>query len=177
MLVHWGSRILFLWLISFGLCGYLSQFWVKVTFGFSRSSRLRKSCFQLRSMESCQRYPWAWLVLVYLRIVELSDDWYSVGNFDYGTLSNLQMDLIQLVRMPMWITLYWTKEACGKRMNGIKFFSKDLAEHIPCTTTNIKVLLLFLLVSWELLKISIRRGECSDSNNYLGISSLVKGVI
>ena len=32
-------------------------FWVTVTFGFSKSSRLRKICFRLGSMESCQKYP------------------------------------------------------------------------------------------------------------------------
>jgi hypothetical protein len=31
----------FIWLISFGLCGYLLRFWVIVTFGFSKSSRSR----------------------------------------------------------------------------------------------------------------------------------------
>jgi hypothetical protein len=28
----------FIWLISFGLCGYLLRFWVTITFGFSKSS-------------------------------------------------------------------------------------------------------------------------------------------
>ena len=61
MLVHLGSTILFVWLISFELCANLLRFWVTVTFGFSKSSQLRLSCFQLGSMESCQRYPQAWL--------------------------------------------------------------------------------------------------------------------
>ena len=33
------------------------------------------------------------------------------------------------------------------RMTGIRFFSKDVAEHRPCKTTDAKVMLLFLLVS------------------------------
>jgi hypothetical protein len=45
-----------------------------------------------------------------------------VGNIDYNTLGDLQMDLLQLVRMLAWITLYWTKEVGAMRMNGIRFF-------------------------------------------------------
>jgi hypothetical protein len=70
--LHSGPRILFVWLISFGLCAYLIWFWVTVTFGFSKSSRLRKSCFQLGSMESCQRYPRAWLVFMNVGVVGLA---------------------------------------------------------------------------------------------------------
>jgi hypothetical protein len=54
-------------------------------------------------------------------------------------------------------------------------------EHRPCKTTDVKMILLFLLVSSELLnfedEISIRRGECSDPNIYLSISGIVKGLI
>jgi hypothetical protein len=71
------------------------------------------------------------------------------------------------MRMPTLIALYWTKEVHAIRMNGIRF-SKDEAKHRPCKTIDIKMILLFLLVSWGLLnfeeKISIRRGECSDPN-------------
>jgi hypothetical protein len=52
-------------------------------------------------------------------------------------------------------------------MNGIRFF-KDEAKHRPCKTTDVKMILLFLLVSRGLLnfedEISIMRGECSDPN-------------
>ena len=34
------------------------------------------------------------------------------------------------------------------RMNGIRFY-KDVAEHRACKTTDVKVLLLFLLVFWS----------------------------
>jgi hypothetical protein len=30
-----------------------------------------KICLRLGSMESCQGYPWAWLVLVYLGVIGL----------------------------------------------------------------------------------------------------------
>jgi hypothetical protein len=55
--------------------------------------------------------------------------------------------------MPAWIALYWTKEVSAIRTNGIRF-SKDEAEHKPCKTTDVKVMLLFLLVFWgyEILK-------------------------
>jgi hypothetical protein len=45
-------------------------------------------------MESCQRYPQAWLGLVYLGIVGFSDDWYNLGNIDYGTLGDLRMNFL-----------------------------------------------------------------------------------
>ena len=48
--------------------------------------------------------------------------------------------------MPAWIALYWTKEVGAIRMDEIRFFFKDEAEHEPCKTTDIKVMLLFLLV-------------------------------
>ena len=58
--------------------------------------------------------------------------------------------------------------SCYKN-DGIRFFFEDVAEHKSCKTMNVKVMLLFLLVSSELLnfedEISIRRGECSDPNN------------
>jgi hypothetical protein len=51
-------------------------------------------------------------------------------------------------------------------------------EHRPCKTTDVKMILLFLLVSLELLnfedEISIRKEECSDPNIYLSISGIVK---
>ena len=56
-----------------------------------------------------------------LGIVEFSDDRYSVGNIDYDALGDLQMDLLQLVRMLACITLYWTKEVRVIRMNVIRF--------------------------------------------------------
>jgi hypothetical protein len=55
-----------------------------------------------------------------------------VGNIDYDTLGNLQMDLLKLVGMLASITLYWTKEVGAMRMNMIRFFSKDEAKHEPC---------------------------------------------
>jgi hypothetical protein len=45
-----------------------------------------------------------------------------VGNIDYDTLGNLQMDLLKLVGMLASITLYWTKEVGAMRMNMIRFF-------------------------------------------------------
>jgi hypothetical protein len=60
------------------------------------------------------------LVLVNLGVVKFDDDLYSVGNIDYNTLSDFL--LMELVRMPMWITLYWTKEVNAKRIDGIRFF-------------------------------------------------------
>jgi hypothetical protein len=33
-----------------------------------------------------------------------------MGNINYNTLGDLQMDLLRLVRMSAWIALYWTKE-------------------------------------------------------------------
>jgi hypothetical protein len=90
-----------------------------------------------------------------------------VGNIDYDTLGVSQMDLLQLVRMPTLIALYWTKKVHAMRLDKIRF-SKDVDEHRPCEITDVKVILLFLLVSCELLnfedEISIRRGECSDPN-------------
>jgi hypothetical protein len=74
-----------------------------------------------------------------------------VGNIDYDTLGDFEVDLLQLVRMPTWITLYWKKKVSAKRMNGIRFFSffsKDEAKHEPCKNTYIKVMLLFLHVFW-----------------------------
>jgi hypothetical protein len=47
----------------------------------------------------------------------------------------------------VWITLYWTKEVSALRTDGIRF-SKDGAEYEPCKTTDIKVMLPFLLVFW-----------------------------
>jgi hypothetical protein len=51
----------------------------------------------------------------------------------------------KLVRMLAWIFLYWTKEVSAMRTNGIRFF-KDEAKHEPCKTTDVKVMLLVLLV-------------------------------
>jgi hypothetical protein len=47
----------------------------------------------------------------------------------------------------MLIALYWMMEVHAMRLNGIRFFSKDVDEHRPCKTTDIKMILLFLLVS------------------------------
>jgi hypothetical protein len=75
-----------------------------------------------------------------------------VGNIDYNTLGDLQMDLLRLVRMPMWITLYWTKEVSVRKTNRKSLFFIFFiylfftAEHKPCKTTNVKVMLLVLLV-------------------------------
>jgi hypothetical protein len=44
------------------------------------------------------------LVLVNLGVVKFGDDCYSVGNIDYDTIGDFQMDLLQLVRIPTWIT-------------------------------------------------------------------------
>jgi hypothetical protein len=41
---------------------------------------------------------------------------------DYDAFGDLQIDLLRLVRMPAWITLYWTKEVGAIRKNGIRFF-------------------------------------------------------
>ena len=76
-----------------------------------------------------------------LGVVEFDDGRHRVGNIDYGTLGDLQVDLLQLVRMPTWITLYGTKKVSARRTNKIRF-SKDKANHKPC------VMLLFLLVLW-----------------------------
>jgi hypothetical protein len=46
----------------------------------------------------------------------------SVGNIDYNTLGDSQMNLLQLVRMPAWIALYWTKEVNAIRTDEIRFF-------------------------------------------------------
>jgi hypothetical protein len=46
----------------------------------------------------------------------------------------------------MSIALYWSKKVHAMRLNEIRF-SKDVDEHRPCKTTDIKVILLFLLVS------------------------------
>ena len=62
------------------------------------------------------------LVLVNLGAVKFDDDCYSVGNIDYDTLGDFQMDLLQLVRMLMCITLYLTKEVSARRTDGIRFF-------------------------------------------------------
>jgi hypothetical protein len=56
------------------------------------------------------------------RSCRFGDDLYSVGNIDYDSLGDLQKDLLQLVRMSAWITLYWTKEVSVIRMNRIRFF-------------------------------------------------------
>jgi hypothetical protein len=45
-----------------------------------------------------------------------------VGNIGYDALSDLQIDLLQLVRMPTWITFYWTKKVSAIKMNEIRFF-------------------------------------------------------
>jgi hypothetical protein len=62
------------------------------------------------------------LVLVNLGVVEFDDGQYRVGNINYSTLGDLQVDLLQLVRMLTWITLYWTKEVNARRMIWIRFF-------------------------------------------------------
>ena len=61
-----------------------------------------------------------------------------MGSIDYDTLSDLQVDLLQLAN--------WTKEVSAIRVNMIRFFFKDVAEHGPCKTTDVKVMLLFLFV-------------------------------
>ena len=71
-----------------------------------------------------------------------------MGNIDYDTLGELKIDLLQLVRMLACISLYWMKEVRAIRMNGIRFFFfEDVTEHGPCKTTDVKVKLLFHLMS------------------------------
>jgi hypothetical protein len=88
------------------------------------------------------------LILVNLGVDEFDNGRYKVGNIDYGTLGDLQVDFLQLVRMPTWITLYWMKEVMLEELTGYKFFSKDEVEQKPCKTMDVKMMLLFLLVFW-----------------------------
>ena len=71
-----------------------------------------------------------------------------MGNINYNTLSDLQMDLLQLVRMPR-VDCFILVEGgwCYENERDKIYFSKDVAEHRPCKTIDVKVILLFLLVS------------------------------
>jgi hypothetical protein len=44
----------------------------------------------------------------------------------------------------VWSTYYWTKEVRSLRTNGTKIE----AEHKPCKTMDVKVILLFLFMFW-----------------------------
>jgi hypothetical protein len=50
------------------------------------------------------------------------------------------------MRMLTSIALYWTKEVHAMRLDEIRF-SKDVDEHRPCKTMDVKMILLFLIVS------------------------------